>query len=45
MKSVLNIPKHKKIDILIALGYYDEEKVSQESDREPLDEIVSFNSC
>jgi len=44
VKSVLNIPKHKKIDMLIALGYYDREKVNSEHSREPMDKISSFNS-
>jgi len=44
VKSVLNIPQHKKIDILIALGYYDREKVRSEHGREPIDKIAAFNS-
>ena len=44
VKSVLNIPRNKKIDILIALGYYDEQKTQREHDREPLNNISSFNS-
>ncbi|GAI13089.1 unnamed protein product [marine sediment metagenome] len=44
VKSVLNIPQHKKIDILIALGYYDREKLGSEHGREPMDKIASFNS-
>ena len=44
VKAILNIPHQKKIDILIALGYYDREKVSSEHDREPVGKIVSFNS-
>ena len=44
VKSVLNIPEHKKIDILIALGYYDRDKLGPEHDRESLDKIASFNS-
>ena len=44
VKSVLNIPQRKKIDILIALGYYDREKLGSEHGRGPLDKIVSFNS-
>jgi len=44
VKSILNIPQHKKIDILIALGYYDREKVRSEHSREPIDKIASFNS-
>jgi nitroreductase len=44
VKSVLKIPQRKKIDILIALGYYDREKLGPEHDREPMDKIASFNS-
>lgn len=44
VKSVLNIPQHKKIDMLIALGYYEGEKLPSEHDREPIDKIASFNS-
>jgi len=44
VKSMLNVPKHKKIDILIALGYYDREKLGSEHGREPIDKIASFNS-
>ena len=44
VKSMLNVPHSKKIDILIALGYYDKDKVGSEHGREPLDKITSFNS-
>ncbi len=44
VKSILNIPEKKKIDTLIALGYYDREKLGAEHGREPIDKIVSFNS-
>ncbi len=44
VKSTLNIPQRKKIDMLIALGYYDREKVRSEHGREPMDKIASFNS-
>ena len=44
VKSMLNVPYGKKIDILIALGYYDKEKIGPEHGREPLDKISSFNS-
>jgi nitroreductase len=44
VKSVLNIPQDKKIDILIALGYYDREKLGPEHGREPMDKIASFNA-
>ena len=44
VKKVLGIPKGKKIDVLIALGYYDKKKVKSTHDREPLEKIASFNS-
>ena len=44
VKSILNVPEGKKIDVLIALGYYDRQKVSSEHNREPMDKIASFNS-
>jgi len=44
VKSILNIPQHKKLDILVALGYYDREKLGPEHGREPIDKIVSFNA-
>ena len=44
VKSVLNVPKSKKVDILIALGYYEEDKAVSEHGREPMDKIASFNS-
>lgn len=44
VKSILNVPEDKKIDVLIALGYYDRQKVSSEHNREPMDKIASFNS-
>ena len=44
VKSILNVPRYKKIDILIALGYYDREKLGSEHGREPIGKIASFNS-
>ena len=44
VKSILNIPQHKKIDILIALGYYDREKLGPDHSREPIGKIASFNA-
>ncbi len=44
VKAVLNIPQDKKIDILVALGYYDREKLGREHGREPMEKIASFNS-
>ncbi len=44
VKSILDVPEEKKIDVLIALGYYDRQTVSPEHDREPMDKVASFNS-
>ena len=44
VKSVLNIPRDKKVDILIALGYYSKDSLGSEHGREPMDKIASFNS-
>ena len=44
VKSILSIPKQKKIDMLIALGYHDKENMPSESGREPLNKMASFNS-
>jgi nitroreductase len=44
VKSILNIPQRKKIDIIVALGYYDRKKLGPEHGREPIDKIASFNS-
>jgi len=44
VKSVLEIPHRKKIDIVIALGYCDREETRSEHSREPIDKIASFNS-
>lgn len=42
VKSVLNIPRNRKIDVLIALGYYDREQLGEQN-REPIEKIASFN--
>lgn len=44
VKSILNIPQQKKVDMLIALGYHNEGNTPSESGREPLDKVTSFNS-
>jgi nitroreductase len=44
VKPILDIPPNKKLDILIALGYYDIARVRSEHGREPMDKIASFNS-
>ena len=43
VKSILGIPSPKKVDILLAVGYYDREKAYPEHGREPLEKMASFN--
>ena len=43
VKSVLGVPKDKKIDVLLAVGYYDSQNVGPGHDREPLEKMTSFN--
>lgn len=44
VKEVLNIPRDKKVDILIAMGYHSQEKAVSKHNREVMDKIASFNS-
>jgi len=44
VKKALSIPKGKKIDVLIALGYCDKKKVKSTHGREPLEKVASFNA-
>jgi len=44
VKSTLSIPRGKKIDILIALGYYDIKEKDPEHNREPVEKMSSYNS-
>ena len=44
VKSILNVPQDRKIDILLALGYYDSGSIGPGHDREPMSKIASFNS-
>lgn len=43
VKSILSIPRNKKIDVIISLGYYKEDKPTAKA-RRSLEEISSFNS-
>jgi nitroreductase len=43
-KSVLNVPKDKKIDVLLAVGYPDKKSQGSRHNREPMAKIASFNS-
>jgi nitroreductase len=44
VKSILHIPKRKKIEVLLSLGYPDEEGISSKHDRKELNKIAFFNS-
>ena len=44
VKSVLDIPSDRKIDVMIALGHYDRQKMKSEQMRHPIEELVSFNT-
>ncbi len=44
VKTILKIPKDRRVDILIAVGYYDRGKIDQPHKREPMEKITAFNS-
>ncbi len=44
VKSILNVPKDRRVDILIALGYPYVAKLIKPHEREPMEEISAFNS-
>jgi nitroreductase len=44
VKRILNVPRSNKVELLIALGYHDGEKIGTEHNREPIEKIASFNS-
>jgi nitroreductase len=44
VKKMLNVSKDRRIDVMIALGYYDTERKRREHTREPIEEISAFNS-
>jgi nitroreductase len=41
VKKILNIPKDRKVDLLISAGYYTDGE--REKARRPLDEVSSYN--
>ncbi len=43
VKSVLGVPRDKKIDVLLAVGYYDSQNIGPAHDREPLEKMAGFN--
>jgi len=42
VKKLLKVPRSEKVDVLISLGYYQEDQQAQKI-RKPQEEIVSFN--
>jgi nitroreductase len=44
VKSVLNIPRSSRVDVLIAVGYYDKEKPRRPFKRDSLQKMSAFNS-
>ncbi len=44
VKSILKIPRDRRIEVLIAVGYRDDTKKGQPHKRDSLEEIISFNS-
>ena len=44
VKKTLNVPRDKRIDVLIAVGYYDKERPVRPHKRDSLEEIAAFNS-
>jgi len=44
VKSILKVPKDRKVDVLIAVGYSDKKKLGRPHKRDSLEEITAFNS-
>ena len=44
VKSVLKIPRGKRVAYLLSLGYYDETAMRRTHSRRPIEKIVAFNS-
>jgi nitroreductase len=44
VKSLLQVPQDKKVDILISLGYPETSYIPSKQVREPLKHLISFNS-
>jgi nitroreductase len=44
VKPILKVPRDRKIDVLLAVGYHDKEKISRLHKRDSLEEITAFNS-
>ena len=44
VKKILNVPRDRRVDVLLAVGYYDKGKLGQPQKRDSLEEIAAFNS-
>jgi nitroreductase len=44
VKSLLHVPKEKRIDVLLSLGYPDNNVKSARHEREPMSHMATFNS-
>ena len=44
VKSTLKVPRDRRIDVLLAVGYYDKGKLVRPHKRDSLEEISAFNS-
>lgn len=44
IKQELEIPQERKIDVIISLGYYKQEKITKKSSRKTLEQICAFNT-
>jgi nitroreductase len=44
VKSILNVPKDRRVEVLVAMGYYDSGKIDPSHKREPMESITAFNS-
>lgn len=42
LKKTLNLPKNKKIDLVISMGYQVADQKTREKKRKPLDEIIKY---
>lgn len=44
VKSILDVPKDRKVDVLIAVGYYDRKRLGRPHERDSMEKIAAFNS-
>jgi nitroreductase len=44
VKCILDVPDRKKIDVMLAIGYYESGKAIRKRQRQPLQAIATFNT-